>query len=196
MLCAGPEFHGVGRCHHGLVAVAPGVVEALFGEMAGALAPAVAAEATVEWARSADLRYHGQSWEVEVPLGHGPLDRAALDDLRARFEDEHERLYGVRGQPGSPVILRAVRLAALGPRPDGGDLGIDGTVTRDAVTRQAFFAGASHEVPVRSRASLGETPEPGPMFVDEYDTTTVVPPGWTARRDAATSTIVLERAHG
>ena len=32
----------------------------------------------------------------------------------SRFEDEHEVLYGVRGQPGSPVEVRAVRLAALG----------------------------------------------------------------------------------
>jgi N-methylhydantoinase A len=194
LLFARPEFHDVRSCHHDLDAVEPGVVEALFTEMAGALAPAIASETEVEWARSADLRYHGQSWEVEVPLDGGCLDRAALDDLRVRFEDEHERLYGVRGQPGSPVILRAVRLAALGPRPAGGDLGIDNTVTRDATTRRAFFSGAEHEVPVRSRASLGDAPEPGPMFVDEYDTTTVVPPGWTARRNFATSTIVLERS--
>ena len=46
-------------------------------------------------------------------------DAVDLAALRARFEDEHERLYGVRGQPGSPVEIRAVRLAALGVAPDG-----------------------------------------------------------------------------
>ena len=39
---------------------------------------------------------------------------AALAALRARFEDEHERLYGVTDRAGSPVEVRAVRLAALG----------------------------------------------------------------------------------
>jgi N-methylhydantoinase A/oxoprolinase/acetone carboxylase beta subunit len=37
------------------------------------------------------------------------------------------------------------------------------------------------------------TPEPGPLLVDEYDTTVVVPPGWSVRRDAATGTLALER---
>jgi N-methylhydantoinase A len=56
------------------------------------------------------------------------------------------------------------------------------------------FGGAAAEVPVRSRASIGERPEPGPLLVDEYDTTVVVRAGWTARRDPATETLILERA--
>ena len=44
---------------------------------------------------------------------------SSISPLRARFEDAHQRLYGVRGQPGSPVEVRAVRLAALGVAPDG-----------------------------------------------------------------------------
>ena len=50
------------------------------------------------------------------------------------------------------------------------------------------------DVPVRSRASIGEAPEAGPLLVDEYDTTVVVRPGWSARRDATTETLVLERS--
>ena len=47
---------------------------------------------------------------------------------------------------------------------------------------------------MRARGSLGEEPEPGPLLVDEYDTTVLVPPGWSVRRDAATGTVVLERS--
>ena len=50
------------------------------------------------------------------------------------------------------------------------------------------------EAPVRSRPSIGAAPEPGPLLVDEYDTTVVVPPGWTVRRDEATESLILERA--
>jgi len=56
------------------------------------------------------VRYGGQSWEIEVAFPAGD-DLAAL---RARFEDEHERLYGVKDQAGSPVEIRALRLVALG----------------------------------------------------------------------------------
>jgi N-methylhydantoinase A len=50
------------------------------------------------------------------------------------------------------------------------------------------------ELPVRTRASVGKSCDPGPMLIDEYDTTVVVRPGWTVRRDAATETLILERA--
>ena len=48
------------------------------------------------------------------------------------------------------------------------------------------------ELPVHTRASVGETAEPGPMLIDEYDTTVVVRPGWTVRRDPETETLILE----
>ena len=48
------------------------------------------------------------------------------------------------------------------------------------------------DLPVRSRPSLGEAPVQGPVLIDEYDTTVVVRPGWSARRDPATDTLVLE----
>ena len=49
------------------------------------------------------------------------------------------------------------------------------------------------ELPVRTRASIGERAEPGPVLIDEYDTTVVVHPGWTVRRDAATESLILEK---
>jgi N-methylhydantoinase A len=144
--------------------------------------------------RSADLRYGGQSWEVEVELAPGPVDRAALGALRARFEDEHERLYGVRDQPGSPVEIRALRLTALGAPAPSRSFRVDGRGPAQASrTRSIEIDGERHDAPVRARPSLGEDPEPGPLLVDEYDTTVVVPPGWTARRHTATGTLVLER---
>jgi N-methylhydantoinase A/oxoprolinase/acetone carboxylase beta subunit len=43
----------------------------------------------------------------------------------------------------------------------------------------------------RSRLALGEA-YPGPAVIFQRDTTTVVPPGWTARADASGS-LVLSR---
>jgi N-methylhydantoinase A len=153
------------------------------------LAHVLKGRSEVEWARTADLRYGGQSWEVEVAFPAG----SDLPALRARFEDEHERLYGVKDQAGSPVEIRAVRLTALGEAAATRSFQLEAnTAGSNGATRQ--IEGAA--VPVRTRASVGEVPEPGPMLVDEYDTTVVVPPGWLVRRDAGTGTLILERADG
>src|SRR5213076_1300808 len=61
-----------------------------------------------------------------------------------------------------------------------------------AATRLAYFDGELLDVPVRSRASLVEGPQSGPLLVDEYDTTVVVPPGWSVALDEATGAILLE----
>jgi N-methylhydantoinase A len=45
---------------------------------------------------------------------------------------------------------------------------------------------------VLARSGLQETPRAGPLIIEEYDSTTVVRPGWTAHRDAANN-IILER---
>jgi N-methylhydantoinase A/oxoprolinase/acetone carboxylase beta subunit len=187
LLFARPEFHEVRTCHLDVGAVDPAVVTALFAEMEAKLAHVLAGRSEIEWVRTADLRYGGQSWEVEVAFPPGS-DLAAL---RARFEDEHERLYGVKDQVGSPVEIRALRLAALGE--------VAATRSFRLEANAAASNGATRridgtDVPVRTRSSIREVAEPGPLLVDEYDTTVVVPRGWSVRRDASTATLVLERS--
>ena len=47
-------------------------------------------------------------------------------------------------------------------------------------------------VPVIDRNSLTGDATDGPLIVDEYDSTTVTPPGWTATIDQWTN-IILEK---
>jgi N-methylhydantoinase A len=194
LLFARPEFHEVRTCHLDVNTVDPAVVAALFAEMETKLAGALAGRPEVEWARTADLRYGGQSWEVEVGFRAGAVDAEVLAELRTRFEDEHERLYGVKDQAGSPVEIRALRLAALGEMATIRSFQLDGAKAVAAgSSRRIHIDGDGLEAALRTRSSFGATPEPGPLLVDEYDTTVVVPPGWSVRRDAATGTLVLER---
>jgi N-methylhydantoinase A len=194
LLFARPEFHEVHTCHLDVDTADAAAVGAAFDGLEERLLAALAGRDGVEWARSADLRYGGQSWEVEVELPAGPIDLGAV---RARFEDEHERLYGVRGRPGSPVEVRALRLAALGPAASADSFRLDGgAAAGDARSRTVHFAGGAAEVSVRARADVPETPLDGPLLVDEYDTTVVVPPDWAVRRDPRTQTLVLEDVRG
>jgi N-methylhydantoinase A/oxoprolinase/acetone carboxylase beta subunit len=162
------------------------------------LSTALHGRSEVEWARTADLRFGGQSWEVEVGFPSGTIDAGVLAALRTRFEDEHERLYGVKDQAGSPVEIRALRLVALGEAATTGSFHRVGANAASSAgsSRRIQIDGAGVDAPVRTRSSLADAPEPGPLLVDEYDTTVVVLPGWSARRHAATGTLVLERGDG
>ena len=197
LLFARPEFHEVRSCHLDVDTVDPAALTALLEEMTALLARAFAGREEPTWARTADLRYGGQSWEIEVELPPGPIDRELLAGLRARFEDEHEVLYGVRGQPGSPVDVRALRVAALGASAATPTFDVaDALVPDHCATRRMWLGGKVTDVPVLPRASIGHDAVSGPLLVDEYDTTVVVPEGWSARRHLETGTLVLEKQAG
>jgi 5-oxoprolinase (ATP-hydrolysing)/N-methylhydantoinase A len=141
------------------------------------------------WERVADVRYRGQSWSVPVDFP-GEIDDASVAALVDRFEREHERLYGTRLEPGSPIDIRALRLVSLGrarrPFSPSNNLQLGGK----AGVRAADFGDGPVEAPVCTREALAKETL-GPVLVDEYDTTIVVPPGWTARLDRATGALVL-----
>ncbi|HEY4349168.1 MAG TPA: hydantoinase/oxoprolinase family protein [Gaiellaceae bacterium] len=192
LLFARPEFHDVLSCHLDARTADPATVGHSLDELQARIAPSLAG-GEAEWARSGELRYGGQTWEVEVAIPDGPVDAAAMSTLVERFEEEHERLYGVRGEEGSPIEIRALRVAGLGPSNAVDRLALADASRERGGTRTAQFAGETLELPIRGRESIGEQAEPGPLLVDEYDTTVVVRKGWTVRRDPATATLILER---
>ena len=109
---------------------------------------------------------------------------SSLAELVDRFEDAHEQMYGTRLDPGSPVDVRALRLVALGPEEHAFSLAHDCGRRRPA--RRVADFGPAHgtlEVPVRGRSTITADPVAGPLLIDEYDTTVVVPPGWTVALD-------------
>ena len=120
---------------------------------------------------SVDLRYRGQSYEINIPL-RGDLARA--------FRREHRRRYGyaARGAPIELVTVRlTVRLPRLVtlPRPPGGPV-------PKTSRRGVLFDDGWSNVPVFERESLPVGfHEGGPAIVAEDHATTVVPPGASFR---------------
>jgi len=143
----------------------------------------------IAWQRVADMRYRGQNWSIQVEWPEG----ISLGELVDRFEQAHERLYGTLLDPGSPVDVRALRLVAVGAETDPFSLEHEWAIPNEGTTRAADFgpADGTLETPVRARGSITAEPVPGPLLIDEYDTTVVVPPGWTVALDAATGALVL-----
>jgi N-methylhydantoinase A len=126
----------------------------------------------IEFVRQVDLRYVGQSYELTVLAGEG---------LLARFHDEHDRTYGFSA-PAEPVEVVSLRLTSVGkiekmpPR----RLERVGEV-QPKERRQVFFAEAGGYVdcPIYDRYSLpARAAFPGPAVVEEFDSTTLVHPGF------------------
>jgi N-methylhydantoinase A len=131
--------------------------------------------------RSADMRYVGQEYTVNVPVA----EATSLETIDASFHDAHRVRYG-HSTPGAPVEFVNLRIAAMGrigttvaPYRGSAD-GSDPLLGR----RGVVFAAVEHETPVllRDRMHAGRTYD-GPVVVEEQSSTTVVPPGYRVRLD-------------
>ena len=129
-----------------------------------------------------DLRYAGQSSEIGIPVANAEVTPAILAEAAERFHQEHERSYGYcsRGERVQIVNLRLRARSlerqdhlpipsALRSKPANGSPG----------ERQVYFGPDRGwlATPVMRRGDLGEKPQAGPLIVEEYDTTIIVPPG-------------------
>jgi N-methylhydantoinase A len=131
---------------------------------------------------AAQARYVGQSSEIEVRLPDAtfPVDFAEL------FGAEHERNYGFRAPPDEPVELTGLSVIARGvPERPRLPERIPPAATPVPSRRSAWFPETGWTgTPVVDRAGLGEATRHGPLIVQEYDATCLVPRGWTASLDA------------
>jgi N-methylhydantoinase A len=131
--------------------------------------------------RAASARYAGQSSEIEVALPDGPVTPTQIADL---FATEHERTYGFRAPAHEPVELMGLSVMARGqperPRLPASIPPFAQTVPR---SRRAWFPQDGWvEIEVTDRAGLSSA-RPGPLIVQEYDATCLVPRGLTASLD-------------
>ena len=134
--------------------------------------------------RLADLRYAGQAYELTVPVAPG------LPDLKAMARDfgqEHERTYGHPSE-GDPVDLVNVKVLArvAVDAPDTGRNMLPPPPARLGAARRVYFGpgDGARETAVVVRGELAADWREGPLIVEEYDATCVVPPGCRARLDA------------
>src|SRR5579864_546013 len=170
-------------------AEAQAVIDALEAEARARLTEDGFAPDHIEIRRTASLHYQGQSFELRVPLTPGRLDRDALRALEEAFGAEHERTYGHRAGVEEPVELVSLEIIGRGvPDQPRAAAAAAASLAPDIAiaepVRRAYF-GLAHgwrDAAVINRSDL-RTPHPGPCIVEEYDTTCIVPPGWTARLD-------------
>ncbi|TYB90197.1 hydantoinase/oxoprolinase family protein [Oceaniovalibus sp. ACAM 378] len=147
-------------------------------------------------ARRIDMRYEGQNHELAIAVPDGPLDGAALDQLKRAFDEVHTRRYGfaVEGERINCVTFRleatgVVQKAAL-PEVAEGPADASGAVTG---AREVWYpeTGAFTETALYARDRLhAGMAFNGPAIVEQMDTTTLIPPGVSVRVDTLDNLIL------
>lgn len=157
-------------------------------DVTGILASEGFQEDDIRVQRFTDMRYAGQSYELTIPAPGGRLAWASVELMERAFDREHERTYGHRSSAGElysfvnfRVIGSVIRQRAVARRFE-----VNGFKPLQR-SRQAYFGSRYGliETPILSRRDLAGAPLKGPLLIDEYDSTTVVPPDCQARLDAS-----------
>ena len=127
--------------------------------------------ATIE--RLADIRYAGQSYELTLPWG-------------ADFHAEHQRIYGYSDRVRlTQIVTLRVRAVLQTEKPI---LAITQRTNATLTSRRVWLSGSWQDIP----AGLSEavTNLSGPALITDYGSTTLIPEGWTATRNATGSLIL------
>ena len=168
----------------------PGEVESILEDLRARATAWLEGEAIPGDARSvsftADMRYHRQGYEIPVSIDPDEL-AGGLAALEERFNLLHEQLYGFRmpGIAAEIVNLRSIGSGAV-PKPELPTGSLEGEDASGAVAEEheIVFKGERLRTKIYDRARLvpGNRFD-GPAIVTEFDSTTVVLPGYTAQVD-------------
>ena len=134
--------------------------------------------------REVDVRYVGQVRSLTLPVG-GRFDAEELASLAKSFHEAYEREFKY-AVPDLPIETRSLRVAAAGisTKPD---LGFDEQLEDGdpiVATAPVRWSGRWVDTPFyrRPRLAVGFEAD-GPAIVEQYDSTTIVPPGMSFRVD-------------
>ena len=147
----------------------------------------------MELTRLADMHYVGQVHELTVPVP--AADGLAI--LEEAFGQEHHRTYGYISTR-EPIEITTIRVVARDERSEEeleataslGEALYQGRSQKGS--RKAYFGpeDGAIDTPLISRADLTAVPTEGPVILEEYDSTIVVPPRCRVSRDDLWNVII------
>ncbi len=141
-----------------------------------------------------DMKYMGQTSELTVIMAQESFSPGTMKALGEAFDLEHEKTYGYHAD--DPYQLVNIRVVARGLSqetrvPDHIELAVGGHQAKPR-NRQVYHVSQNEwiDTPIIDRSSLDSDERAGPLIVEEYDSTTVVPPGWRACLDSLKNIIL------
>ena len=134
--------------------------------------------------RTAQMRYLGQTFEVECEIPSGRIDMQHLPEIAQIFHAAHTRDYGVHSED-FPIVFVALGVTAIGKFSDPPILHpvANGSEASPSM-RPVYFGGQWIETPIFAADGLTAGMNiPGPCIVEYADACAVLPPGCTGTTD-------------
>ena len=134
---------------------------------------------------TADMRYRGQSFEIETVLEEAWINDGDLAAIADAFHAEHARVYG-HGDPAANVQIINLRLViiAAAPQPEMQPLPASSTAPPSLGAIEVYYDGAMHQAALYDREDLlAEQRITGPAVIQQDDTTTVILGGFDGKID-------------
>lgn len=141
-------------------------------------------EGAVEMRLSADMRYAGQSFEIETAIDQQWLSGSG-DKLAAAFHGTHQQIYDFHDPDGAIEIIN-LRLSAIGAGPDLNVAEVEAHPGPAAPEREVsvFADGKAQPIGLYHRDGLNPGATfAGPAVVVQEDTTFAIPAGASAQVD-------------
>ena len=133
---------------------------------------------------TAMVRYVGQSSEIPVSVAPGTPEQI-IAGLPEAFRAEHQRVYGFQAPTSEPIEIMSIGLLARGVSEQARLPGrVPPARAQPPFARKAWFEGHGWiDTTVIGRAAIPEAGFAGPVIIQEYDSTCLVPPGIRAGID-------------
>ncbi|HME46450.1 MAG TPA: hydantoinase/oxoprolinase family protein [Syntrophorhabdales bacterium] len=154
----------------------------------------------IEW--SADMRYEGQSWELNTPvIKTASLGASELRDVIAAFHALHKQVYSYN-EPREHVEFINLRVRAIGKN---ASLSLPEEPTKPTPLseglkekRPIYFKEKGFvEVPIYERDRFGTgSLIPGPCLIEEQISTTLIPHGWVGEIDKFRNILITPDEQG
>jgi N-methylhydantoinase A len=134
---------------------------------------------------SAEMRYKGQSFEIDTPLQESWFSAGDIEAIAQAFHTRHAHVYGY-ATPAAPVQIVALRIVAAGaaPKPEIARAARASGPPRSSREAEVWIDGGWRQAPLYDRAALlAGAHFDGPAIVTQSDCTTCVLPGFAAEVD-------------
>ena len=197
MLASDVQHHFVRAAGGPLDGLAVDRANARLDEMAQEALATLAQEgyppAQVRLDAQADLRYVGQSSELVIAIPGGRVAPEGLPALREAFAREYTATYGYASDEALELVnVRVVATGIRASRLDFRTVRVAAGAPAPPATRLVSFArrAPAVETPVLAREAITPAGLAGPLIVESYDSTVVVPPGAAVRRDAVDNLVI------
>lgn len=149
------------------------------------------AQSDMQLRRTAQMRYIGQTYEVETAIPSGKLSEDQIPAIAAAFHAAHEKEYGVSNEAFG-IAFVSLSVTAVGKMKEPPVYDFSGRdLAQGHDTRPVYFDGEWLDAALYDGKSIGpDTKLQGPAVVEYLDAIAVIPPDCSAVMDGSGNLVV------